>query len=240
MDALREAGRRPLAEARSGRRWSGSSRPSSCCPGCRRARTTPGGGIDVRLSCTPLLARGQIARFGALVREAEQLARDLDDQRRLAQALRLLGGALMSDGQYARAAEYEEEVLGLSTVLGDAEVRIAAAWYSSARYWAPSGDIARGSPGSSPSSMAPMPKWRHRCWAGARQAYAAVVCVAGVVSCGAREVRGGPAIRGPRRRVGAAVLAPPDAGVRRERPRLHRCLPGTVRRGHSRARAGPA
>ena len=31
----------------------------------------------------------------------------------------------MSDGQYARAAEYEEEVLGLPT---DAEVRVAAAW----------------------------------------------------------------------------------------------------------------
>jgi tetratricopeptide (TPR) repeat protein len=85
-------------------------------------------GIDVRLSCTPLLARGQHARFGALVREAEQLARDLDDQRRLAQALRLLGGALMADGEYTRAAEYEEEVLGLSTALGDAEVRIAAGY----------------------------------------------------------------------------------------------------------------
>jgi tetratricopeptide (TPR) repeat protein len=84
--------------------------------------------IDVRLSCTPLLARGQHARFGALVREAEQLARDLDDQRRLAQALRLLGGALMADGEYTRAAEYEEEVLGLSTALGDAEVRIAAGY----------------------------------------------------------------------------------------------------------------
>jgi class 3 adenylate cyclase/tetratricopeptide (TPR) repeat protein len=85
-------------------------------------------GIDVRLSCTPLLARGQHARFGALVREAEQLARDLNDQRRLAQALRRLGGWLGSDGQYARAAECEEEVLGLPTVRADAEIRIVAAW----------------------------------------------------------------------------------------------------------------
>jgi class 3 adenylate cyclase/tetratricopeptide (TPR) repeat protein len=85
-------------------------------------------GIDVRLSCTPLLARGQVARVGALVREAEQLARDLNDQRRLAQALRRLGGALASDGQYARAAESQEEVLSLPTVYVDAEVRIAAAW----------------------------------------------------------------------------------------------------------------
>ena len=63
-----------------------------------------------------------------MLREAEQLARDLDDQGRLTQALRRLGGVLVSDGQYARAAEYEEEVLALPTVRADAEVRIAAAW----------------------------------------------------------------------------------------------------------------
>jgi class 3 adenylate cyclase/tetratricopeptide (TPR) repeat protein len=83
--------------------------------------------IDVRLSCTPLLARGQIARFGALLREAEQLARDLDDQVRLIQALRRLGGVLILDGRYAQAAESEEEVLGLATRLGDVESQLGAA-----------------------------------------------------------------------------------------------------------------
>jgi tetratricopeptide (TPR) repeat protein len=70
--------------------------------------------IDVRLSCSvPFLIRGQIARVGALLREAEQLARDLDDQLRLSQVLRQLGGALLMGGQYTEAAKYEEEVLGL-------------------------------------------------------------------------------------------------------------------------------
>ncbi|HEX2483065.1 MAG TPA: hypothetical protein VHQ69_14405, partial [Methylomirabilota bacterium] len=41
--------------------------------------------------------------------------------------LRRLGGMLLLDGQYARAAEYEEEVLGLATARGDAESRLGAA-----------------------------------------------------------------------------------------------------------------
>jgi tetratricopeptide (TPR) repeat protein len=82
----------------------------------------------VRLSCAaPFLSRGQIARIGTLLREAEQLARDVDDRLRLVQALRWLGNVSIHDGEYARAAEYEVEVLRVATALGDAESRIGAA-----------------------------------------------------------------------------------------------------------------
>jgi tetratricopeptide (TPR) repeat protein len=127
VDALREAGTAAYARGAIGpsverleQALDLLSRLPASADNTRRA-------IDVRLSSHPLAVRGQIARFGALLREAEQLARDLGDQDRLTQALRLLGGAFMTDGQYARAAEYEEEVLGLPTALADAKVRIAAA-----------------------------------------------------------------------------------------------------------------
>ncbi len=127
VDALREAGAAAYARGAVGPSVERIEQALELLPRLPASADNTRRGIDVRLSCTPLLARGQIARVGALLREAEQLARDLDDQGRLTQALRRLGGALMSDGQYARAAEYEEEVLALPTVRADAEVRIAAA-----------------------------------------------------------------------------------------------------------------
>jgi class 3 adenylate cyclase/tetratricopeptide (TPR) repeat protein len=84
--------------------------------------------IDVRLSCaTPFLARGQIGRIGELLGEAEQLSRDVDDRRRLGQTLRWLGNMSIHGGQYARAADYEAEAVGLATALGDGESRVGAA-----------------------------------------------------------------------------------------------------------------
>ena len=128
VDALREAGAAAYARGAVGPSVERIEQAIELLPRLPASADNTRRAIDVRLSCTPLLARGQIARVGALLREAEQLARDLGDQGRLTQALRRLGGVLMSGGQYARAAEYEEEVLGLPTVRADAEVRVAAAW----------------------------------------------------------------------------------------------------------------
>ena len=128
VDALREAGAAAYARGAVGPSVDRIEQALELLPRLPASADNTRRAIDVRLSCTPLLARGQNARGGALLREAEQLARDLDDQGRLTQALRRLGGVLMADGQYARAAEYEEEVLALPTVRADAEVRIAAAW----------------------------------------------------------------------------------------------------------------
>ena len=68
----------------------------------------------------------------------------------------------MSDGQYARAAEYEEEVLGLPT---DAEVRVAAAWQFGVIQSA-LGRYREAIARLVAIADAPMPKWRRRCWAG--------------------------------------------------------------------------
>jgi hypothetical protein len=171
--------------------------------------------------------------------DARKVREKLTGNGRLTQALRRLGGVLMSDGQYARAAEYEEEVLALPTVRADAEVRIAAAWQLGMAESA-LGRYREAIARLAPIADGPDAEVATSLLGGSTQALRSDVRVAGVVSRGPREVRGGPAIRGPRRRVGTAVLAPPDAGFRRERASLRRCLSGTVRRGHSSARAGPA
>jgi class 3 adenylate cyclase/tetratricopeptide (TPR) repeat protein len=128
VDALREAGTAAYARGAIGPSVDRIEQALELLPRLPASADNTRRAIDVRFSCSNvLLARGQIARVGALMREAKQLARDLDDRLRLAQALRRLGGALMLAGQYAEAAEYEEEALGLATTLDDAESRVGAA-----------------------------------------------------------------------------------------------------------------
>jgi class 3 adenylate cyclase/tetratricopeptide (TPR) repeat protein len=128
VDALREAGTAAFARGAISSSVERIEQALELLPRLPASADNTRRAIDVRFSCSSvLLARGQIARVGALMREAKQLARDLDDQGRLAQALRRLGGTLMLAGQYAEAAEYENEALGLATTLGDAESRVGAA-----------------------------------------------------------------------------------------------------------------
>ena len=195
--------------------------------------------IDVRLSCTPLLGAGadragpcDAARGGAArprPRRSGPPHPGAPAARRCARVVRRVCPGRRVRG---RGAGPRDDARGRR---GSDRGRVAARPDTERPREIPRGD---------------RPARPHRRWPRCRSGDVATgrehsslrrdVRVAGVVSCGPREVRGGPAIRGPRRRVRAAVLAPPDAGVRRQRPRLHRCLSGTVRRGHSPARAGPA
>jgi tetratricopeptide (TPR) repeat protein len=128
VDALREAGTAAYARGAIASSVERMEQAIELLPRLPASADNIRRAIDVRLSCAaPFLSRGQIARIGTLLREAEQLARDVDDRQRLVQALRWLGNMSIHDGEYARAAEYEVEVLGLATALGDAESRIGAA-----------------------------------------------------------------------------------------------------------------
>ena len=239
VDALREAGAAAYARGAVGPSVDRIEQALELLPRLPASADNTRRAIDVRLSCTPLLARGQIARVGALLREAEQLARDLDDQGRLTQALRRLGGVLMADGQYARAAEYEEEVLALPTVRADAEVRIAAAWQlgmiqsALGRYReaiarlvpiadGPDAEVATSLLGGSTQAYAAMCGWLGWC-------HAALGRFEEARRYGDRGVESAQRFSHPPTQVFVGNVA-----------RLRRCLSGTVRRGHSPARAGPA
>jgi tetratricopeptide (TPR) repeat protein len=85
--------------------------------------------VDVRAQLyLPLVAVGQLVRADELLREAEALARELDDQPRLGFVLSRLGvGALMA-GRYAEALDRGRRGLAIGTATGDADLRIRASY----------------------------------------------------------------------------------------------------------------
>jgi len=81
--------------------------------------------IDVRLDLHgPLFVQHQVARLRQVYREAEQLARQLNDEPRLARICYRLGNYSHQSGQHGDGIAYAEEVLRIATAMGDAETRI--------------------------------------------------------------------------------------------------------------------
>jgi AAA ATPase domain len=151
--------RPPMPEGRSGRRWNGSSRPSSSCPGCRQARRIP----DGRSMCG---CRAHHSRRGARSRgsarccarrnssPATSMIRAGSPRRSGGSAVCSCRTASMPGLPSTRKRFWPSRRCARTPRFGSRPPG------SSARYRAPSGDTARRSPGSSPSPMVPMPKWR--------------------------------------------------------------------------------
>jgi class 3 adenylate cyclase/tetratricopeptide (TPR) repeat protein len=99
--------------------------------------TTMALGIDARLELVP--AFFALSRLGTLVeqlREAERLARLLDDRQRLAAVLAPLGWGLRTTGHLADAIEVGKRALALAVELRDEVKQLAAKYYVGQAYFA--------------------------------------------------------------------------------------------------------
>ena len=84
--------------------------------------------VDVRLAFfRPLFVMGQITRLTGLMEEAERLARELDDQARLATVLSLLAACANSDAHYPAASTYGREAFDIAVATADPTLRLQAA-----------------------------------------------------------------------------------------------------------------
>ncbi|MFQ5896678.1 MAG: AAA family ATPase [Candidatus Methylomirabilia bacterium] len=92
--------------------------------------------IDVRLDFhAPLFVLGQIPRLVQLHQEAEQLARQLDDQPRLGRVSWRMGGYLWVNAQYAPGIEYAQQALRVAEAIQDSELRIVATYILGVIHW---------------------------------------------------------------------------------------------------------
>jgi tetratricopeptide (TPR) repeat protein len=83
--------------------------------------------IDLRLDLRPALTPyGEMGQLFAYLREAEQLAEALGDQRRLGRALIYMTRAFWEMGDQARALETGQRVFSLANHLGDFSLQIVA------------------------------------------------------------------------------------------------------------------
>jgi predicted ATPase/class 3 adenylate cyclase len=79
--------------------------------------------IDVRANLFwPLLSLGEIARLLAQLREAEQLARDIGDRRRLGRVTYMIGICSLMSGRYSAAMQYGREAFDIASALADREL----------------------------------------------------------------------------------------------------------------------
>jgi len=85
--------------------------------------------IDLRIDLRgPLSALGDFARLLGVLREAEELARTLGDQRRLASALGQLTSFFSFTGDYDRALEYAPHAIAAADASGDLGAKVAATY----------------------------------------------------------------------------------------------------------------
>jgi class 3 adenylate cyclase/tetratricopeptide (TPR) repeat protein len=124
---LREAGRR--AATRSAYRESLTSfeealRALGHLPESREVTTLA---IDIRLdSRVALVPLGQYDRILDSMREAETLARELGDRRRLGLVLADMGARLRNVGEHRRAVEASQQAVDVASGLGDPDLQIEA------------------------------------------------------------------------------------------------------------------
>ena len=91
-----------------------------------RSPSSTGRAIDIRLELhAPLFQLGQASRLVELHREAEQLARELDDQPRLGRVLYRMGSYAWMDARYRDGIEYSRRALDIAEALGDRELLVA-------------------------------------------------------------------------------------------------------------------
>jgi predicted ATPase/class 3 adenylate cyclase len=94
--------------------------------------------IDLRLDLVghALLPLGEFERGLALLREAEALARALDDRTRLARVLALLTHVLVITADLAEAMVAGQQALAFTTGLGDLALQVEASYLLGMVYWA--------------------------------------------------------------------------------------------------------
>ena len=92
--------------------------------------------IDARLDLhAPLFAAGQIARLVELHEEAERMARETNDRRRLGRAAFRLAAYCSLNAQYEAGIRYADEALEIASDLEDRDLRIVALYMLSQIYW---------------------------------------------------------------------------------------------------------
>jgi class 3 adenylate cyclase/tetratricopeptide (TPR) repeat protein len=91
--------------------------------------------IDLRLELRyALMPLGQLNRMHDVLRQAEDLARALDDRRRLGVVSSFLTNYFQFMGDLERAVEYGERALEIATSIGDLAVEVVATAYLSLSY----------------------------------------------------------------------------------------------------------
>jgi class 3 adenylate cyclase/tetratricopeptide (TPR) repeat protein len=95
-----------------------------------RLRRTPDNlrrAIDVRIQAySPLFVRGDIDRLNTLLEEAASMARELQDQGRLALVLGRRSGTAFVRARYADGIRYGQEAARIGETLDDLEIRVTA------------------------------------------------------------------------------------------------------------------
>ena len=130
VDYLRQAGDKALGRSAS----AGSGRLVRAGAGRARAPADESDtlrlGVDLRLDLrAALYALGEFEPMLERLREADELARKLDDPRRIAWVSIYIGEHWRQKGNFARALELIERALALGETVGDPAVRLAAHQY---------------------------------------------------------------------------------------------------------------
>ncbi|MFQ5831013.1 MAG: hypothetical protein ACE5JD_17970, partial [Candidatus Methylomirabilia bacterium] len=137
VDYLREAGTK--AHAR-GAVQESLDRLEQALDAVPRLPTTPANlrrAIDVRLDLhLPLYVLGQVPRLVHLYEEAEQLARQLDDQPRLGRISYRMGMYSYMNARYAPAIEYVQQGARTAEAIHDRELRVVATTTLGLVHWA--------------------------------------------------------------------------------------------------------
>jgi class 3 adenylate cyclase/tetratricopeptide (TPR) repeat protein len=102
--------------------------------------------IDVRLDSRVVLAPlGRYDRILHYMQEAEVLARELGDQRRLGLVLADMGARLRNVGEHRRALDASQQAVGIAGELGDSDLQIEGRYRIAQTHFA-LGDLARARP----------------------------------------------------------------------------------------------
>jgi class 3 adenylate cyclase/tetratricopeptide (TPR) repeat protein len=127
VDALRAAGTKAFARGAIQESLARSEQALELLPRLPPGPQTTRRAIDVRRSfLAPLMALGQLPRLTELIREAEQLARQLGDQPRLAYACMWMATCVIMSGRYREGIDWVKKALGLSRNLDDAVLSLMA------------------------------------------------------------------------------------------------------------------
>ena len=107
-----------------------ASRLSANAENARRA-------IDVRLDLhMPLYPMGQVPRLVELHREAEEIARRIEDQSRLGRVAGNMGVYSLTSAEYARGISYCEEALRAAAATDDPQLRVLGTYFSGVIHYA--------------------------------------------------------------------------------------------------------
>ncbi|MBI4588280.1 MAG: AAA family ATPase [Candidatus Rokubacteria bacterium] len=129
VDALREAGSRAYARGAIQETLERYEQALELLPKLPASPENIRRAIDLRWSFFgPLISLGQVPRLAQLLQEAEQLARQLDDQPRLGGVSAMMGACSVMNARYAEGIEHAQRALGIATTIGDPELRVRSTY----------------------------------------------------------------------------------------------------------------